>query len=51
MHQLMAATLDHVVEEIQSIQNDARATRQTCNAARVADDCAAHAQRAGPARR
>jgi len=29
MHQLMAATLDHIVEEIRSIQDDARKTRKS----------------------
>jgi xylulose-5-phosphate/fructose-6-phosphate phosphoketolase len=28
MHQLMAATLDHIVEEIQAIQNDARTSKK-----------------------
>ena len=50
MHQLMAATLDTVVAEIQRIQREARANGFT-GASALADDHPALAQRAGPARR
>ena len=43
MHQLMAATLDKVVAEIQRIQNDAR-TNGFSRASPLADDRAPHAQ-------
>ena len=46
----MAATLDAVVAEIRRIQDDAR-ERRVHRAAGLADDRAAHARRAGPARR
>ena len=44
MHQLMAATLDTVIAEIQEIQKDARAERFLATPA-VADDHSAHAKR------
>ena len=37
MHQLMAATLDKVLDEIRAIQNEARATGQA-NGRPLADD-------------
>ena len=50
MHQLMAATLDAVIDEIRAIQHEARAQRAHAAAA-LADDRAAHAQGLDRARR
>ena len=50
MHQLMAATLDEVLDEIRAIQHDARARRRERPAA-LADDRPAHAQGLDRARR
>ena len=44
MHQLMAATLDTVIAEVQAIQEDARSARFFASPA-VADDCHAHTER------
>ena len=44
VHQLMAAALDAIITEIQSIQRDAR-TQRLSQTPPMADDCSAHAQR------
>ena len=50
MHQEMAATMDKCVAEIRRIQKEARSSGKPFAPA-LADDRAAHARRAGPARR
>ena len=44
MHQLMAATLDTVIEEIHAIQHEARA-KEIFGLSGVADDYSAHSER------